>query len=346
MTLDVPVVDLRDAGSWHGRRAIAADVDTALHERGFMAVVNHGIDVRLIEALYATMDQFFALPLEEKMAASPSDPNSPRGYTFVGATTQASAHGEHTDPDLVETFNAGLEPIPDTPYYREAAEFFAPNLWPLALPVLPGLWNEYLGVMQSLTARIMSAMALALGLGGDFFTEVIDKPMASMTVNRYPELAVELADSQFRGGPHTDYGTITLLTTNRVPGLQLQDADGNWDHVRHVPGAIHVNTGDMLSTWSGGHWRSTWHRVVAPPGPPPYPARTSMAYFHSPNADALISPLPGVDSAGSLEPVRAGAYLRSKLDRYHTARTGPVGSSGGDTDGLNLVDGGAARSAR
>jgi isopenicillin N synthase-like dioxygenase len=326
VTIDVPIVDLREAGSVDGRRAIAAEVDTALHEHGFMAVLNHGVDVRLIEALYSTMDQFFALPLEEKLATSPSDPNSPRGYTYVGATTQASAHGEATEPDLVETFNAGLEPIPDTPYYREAAEFFAPNLWPASLPALPGLWHEYLGVMQRLTGRIMSAMALALGLDDDWFSAVIDKPMASMTVNRYPALENDLGETQYRGGPHTDYGTITLLTTDGVPGLQLQDADGNWDHVRHVPGAIHVNTGDMLSTWSGGHWRSTWHRVVAPAGPPPHPARTSMAYFHSPNADALISPLPGVAAAGQFEPIRAGTYLRSKLDRYHTARTGAAGN--------------------
>ena len=326
MTIDVPVVDIREVGRLQGRRAIAANVDRALHEHGFMAIVNHGISVRLIEALYSTMDQFFALPLEEKLAASPSDPNSPRGYTYVGATTQASAHGEATEPDLVETFNAGLEPIPDTAYYREAAEFFAPNLWPAALPVLPDLWHEYLGVAQQLTGRIMSAMALSLGLDDDWFTAVIDKPMASMTVNRYPALADDLGVSQFRGGPHTDYGTITLLTTDGVPGLQLQDADGNWDHVRHVPGAIYVNTGDMLSTWSGGHWRSTWHQVVTPPGTPPYPARTSMAYFHSPNADALISPLPGVEPAERYEPVRAGTYLRSKLDRYHTARTGSATS--------------------
>ena len=89
-----------------------------------------------------------------------------------------------------------------------------------------------------------------------------------------------------------------------------------------VPGAFHVNTGDMLSFWSGGHWRSTWHRVVPPPGGPPYPERTSLAYFHSPNADALISPLPGLDADyDGFEPIVAGRYLRAKLDRYYEARS-------------------------
>ena len=84
-----------------------------------------------------------------------------------------------------------------------------------------------------------------------------------------------------------------------------------------------MNVGDMLEHWSGGHWRSTWHRVVPPPGGPPYPERTSIAYFHSPNADALISPLPGLDAAGydGFEPIMAGRYLRAKLDRYYEARS-------------------------
>lgn len=324
MTVHVPVIDLLRADTVEGRQAIAADIDAALHELGFMAITGHRIDSRLIEALYVTMEMFFAMPLDEKLATTPADRGSVRGYRFVGATAQAHAHDESTEPVLVETFNAGPEPVPDTPYHRDAADLFAPNVWPPALPDLPALWRDYLRRASRLTEQIMSAMALALGLDDKYFTPLMDKSMASMTVNRYPALDGELGDCQFRGDPHTDDGTITLLVTDGEPGLQLQDADGNWDDVAHVPGAIHVNTGDMLSTWSGGHWRSTWHRVVAPPGPPPYPARMSMAYSHSPNADTLISPLPGLDAAGydDFEPIRAGTYLRDKLDRHHAARTG------------------------
>jgi isopenicillin N synthase-like dioxygenase len=62
--------------------------------------------------------------------------------------------------------------------------------------------------------------------------------------------------------------------------------------------------------------------VVTPPGPPPYPRRTSIAYFHSPNADALIEPLPGRSPAAGadIEPVLAGRYLQDKIARYHAAR--------------------------
>ena len=90
-----------------------------------------------------------------------------------------------------------------------------------------------------------------------------------------------------------------------------------------MPGAFHVNTGDMLAHWSGGHWRSTWHRVVPPPGGPPYPERTSIAYFHSPNADAVIAPLPG-RPAVEFEPVLAGQYLRAKIAKYHSIPARPA----------------------
>jgi isopenicillin N synthase-like dioxygenase len=332
MTIAVPVIDLSESGDGGSRRDIAAAIDDALHNVGFMAVTGHGVDPALTTGMFAAMDEFFAQPVEAKVAAAPLEPGSPRGYTYVGATAQASAHDVATKPDLVETFNAGLDPIPDTPYYRAAAEFFAPSIWPTVPAGLPGLWGAYLAAMQDLADRILGLMSDALGLGPDFFAAMIDRPMASATVNRYPALTERPPADQFRGGAHTDYGTITLLATDGVPGLQLQDADGEWVHVDPVPNSFHVNTGDMLSHWSGGHWRSTWHRVVPPSGPPPYPSRTSIAYFHSPNADTVISPLPitvrSGDPSGSLErtdfePVVAGTYLRAKLDRYHAARSAP-----------------------
>lgn len=316
--IELPVIDL----SSDDRAATAAAIDDALHRVGFMVVTNHGVPSEQVAAMFAAMDVFFALPTDEKMRVAPREAASPRGYSYLGSTAQANAHGEDTKADLAETFNAGLDPIPDTRYYRDAAEFFAPNLWPERPADLPEVWGRYLRSMQALADRILSLMAAALGLGDDYFGPLTDRPMASITVNRYPALDRRPEVGEFRGGAHTDYGTITLLATDGVPGLQLRDESGEWTHAESVPGAFHVNTGDMLSYWSGGHWRSTWHRVVTPPGEPPYPGRTSIAYFHSPNADATIAPLPGRSAAAGadIEPVLAGRYLHDKIARYHANR--------------------------
>ena len=236
--------------------------------------------------------------------------------------------------DLVETFNAGLDPVPDTAYHRAAAEFFTPNIWPATPAGLPvGLGRVPRGDAGP-RRRIMGLMAEALGLGGGYFAP-LHRP-ADGVDHRQP-----LPGARPRAGRRTSSAAARTPTTARsrcwrptaCPGLQLQDTDGSWAPTDPVPGAFHVNTGDMLAHWSGGHWRSTWHRVVPPPGGPPYPERTSIAYFHSPNADTVIAPLPG-RSPVEFEPVVAGRYLRAKIDRYYAPRRGS------DEDAHGAVHGG------
>ena len=249
MSLSVPVIDLGGAGSPAGRRRLAAAIDEALHEVGFMAVTGHGIDDGLVGTMFASMAEFFALPSDVKLRAAPQDPSSPRGYSYVGATAQANAHGVATMADLVETFNAGLDPVPATDYYREAAEFFTPSIWPDTPAGLPVVWERYRSAMQALVERIMGLMAEALGLDPGYFGPLIDRPMASITVNHYPALDHEPAENQFRGGAHTDYGTITLLATDGVPGLQLRDADGSWVSTGRSPAP---STSTRATCWPTG----------------------------------------------------------------------------------------------
>jgi isopenicillin N synthase-like dioxygenase len=120
---------------------------------------------------------------------------------------------------------------------------------------------------------------------------------------------------QYRIGPHTDWGGMTLL--DRQPGLgglQIQTLDDEWVDAPYVPGTLTVNTGDLISHWSGGRWRSTRHRVLAPPPEAPAEELLSLVFFHDPDYDAVITPL-GIPDA---EPVLAGDYLHAKL----TAITG------------------------
>lgn len=311
----VPVVDLADATTADGRRRVTAAIDDALGRVGFMALTGHGVSGGLLDRALSDTRTFFDLPTEEKLrTVSPTGAN--RGFKQLGSEAQAQANGLVTPPDLSETFAAGREEPPPGAHPAEAAVFPA-NVWPDRPTSLRSTYLDLLGVMDDLAATVLRLMAPALGVADGFFDERIGRTMASVRANHYPARATDPEDGQFRGGAHTDYGSITFLVSDGVPGLEIQGADDVWRPVARVPGALHVNTGDMLAHWSGGRWRSTRHRVVPPPGGPPHPQRISLVYFHSPDHDTVVSPVgrPGA------EPITAGEFLSGKLRRlYDVAR--------------------------
>jgi isopenicillin N synthase-like dioxygenase len=104
----------------------------------------------------------------------------------------------------------------------------------------------------------MSTCAKSIGSVSDTWT---------MNINHYPPVSVvgEPEPGQFRIGPHTDFGTVTIL--DREPGaggLQVySDADG-WADAPYDPEALTVNIGDLLEYWSGRRWPSGRHRVLPP----------------------------------------------------------------------------------
>lgn len=59
-----------------------------------------------------------------------------------------------------------------------------------------------------------------------------------------------------------------------------------------MPGAILVNSGDLLRRWTNHKWLSTLHRVVNLPGQDRY----AIPFFWNPRADFLMEALPGCTS--------------------------------------------------
>jgi len=118
-------------------------------------------------------------------------------------------------------------------------------------------------------------------------------------------------------GAHTDYGIVTVLYADRVPGLELLDKRGEWIGVVPEPGAYLVNVGDLLAQWSNDRWVSTLHRVVPPPSTTDGPSlRRSIAFFHDGDWDAMIQCLPtccSEDEPPKYAPVRALDHLLNKL---------------------------------
>jgi len=89
---------------------------------------------------------------------------------------------------------------------------------------------------------------------------------------------------------HTDFGSLTLLWSQNVAGLQIKTKEGEWKYVAPVDGGIICNVGDAMQFWSAGYLKSTIHRVVRPPQDQADGKRLGLFYFVRPGNDVDIAP--------------------------------------------------------
>ena len=90
---------------------------------------------------------------------------------------------------------------------------------------------------------------------------------------------------------HTDFGSITMLFSNEVGGLEIQTSDGQWYATDYVPEGVVVSFADIISVWSKGYVRSCMHRVVSPPAEQEHLERFSLIYFLRPSNQTRLEPL-------------------------------------------------------
>jgi isopenicillin N synthase-like dioxygenase len=317
--LNVPIIDLSGfrEGSAAARARIAAAVDEAAGRVGFMQIVGHGIPDDVLAGLTGAIDRFFALPTAAKETCRPASTATNRGYSAPRAERLSHSLGVYSPADLFEAFNIGVEAA-EYPHLDLPTDFYAANIWPAGLAAFRlavTAWFAHAGTL----ARLMTdVFALALDLPAGYFDPFQDHSLDVLRMNNYllPE-DVALEDGQVGMGAHTDYGIVTILWADPVPGLQILDGDGRWHDVVPAPGALLVNLGDLLARWTNDRWISTMHRVV----PPRDTAgrlvrRRSAAYFHDGNVEAVVSCLPGCATPqrpARYEPVVVADHLTAKL---------------------------------
>ena len=139
-----------------------------------------------------------------------------------------------------------------------------------------------------------------------------------MNINWYPPMTVagEPAPGQFRIGPHTDFGTVTVLDRELGRGgLQIWTEQDGWQDAPYEPGAFTINTGDLLARLSGSWWRSNRHRVLPPQAEAPDEDLVSLVYFYEADYDALIESLqPPIGKPNDYAPVVSAPFLKKRLD--------------------------------
>ncbi len=319
--MDVPLIDLQQ---WeHGDRVALADaVDAACQSIGFIQVVGHGIPADVIAAMLSESDIFFGLPLDIKLRAVPAHPGINRGYAAMGTEALAYSLGvDEARPDLFEAFNIGPDEVDRSdPFYADGRfGFFAQNVWPTEPSSLRPALNDYFAEAHRVAVCLTEVFSVALGLGEGWFRQFVDRSTVTMRVNHYERRAGESPPdtAQMRMGEHTDYGIVTVLYADAVPGLEIVGPDGAWHGVTPAPGALLVNLGDLTAQWTNDRWRSTLHRVVPPPsGSDGASLRRSVAFFFDGNHDARVECLPtccSEQNPARYAPTTAGDHLIAKV---------------------------------
>ncbi|MGZ7013057.1 MAG: isopenicillin N synthase family dioxygenase [Acidimicrobiales bacterium] len=338
----VPVIDISgwSAADPGGRARLAAEVDRACREVGFLQIVGHGVPRAVIDDLLAAADAFFARPVAEKLATESPRAELNRGYASLGSESLSYSLGVDAPPDLFEAFNIGADDLDDDDpvIAAERHRILAPNIWPDDMPGFREALVAYFAEAARLAHRLTSICAVALGLADDFFEDKTDHSTDTMRVIRYERRpgSPDPLPGQVRMGAHTDYGILTVLYADDVAGLEIVAPDGTWQSVIPVEGALLVNLGDLLAEWTNDRWRSTLHRVVPPPVGAEGPAlRRSVAFFHDGNYDALVEVLATCCSAENpprYPTILAGDHLMAKL----TAPRNQVASTATDFAGDRL----------
>ncbi|HYD09100.1 MAG TPA: 2OG-Fe(II) oxygenase family protein [Acidimicrobiales bacterium] len=295
----LPVVDLTAASA-------AADADRACREVGFFYVVGHGVDAALQRRLEEAAWSFFRRPESEKASiAMARGGRAWRGWFPVG--------GELTSgkPDRKEGVYFGAERPPSDVPLR------GPNLF--ASSAMRDVVLAWLDAMTALGHRLASLV----GVDGALLAP---EPTVLFRIFHYPPGGD--VDGEWGVGEHTDYGLLTILAMDDVPGLQVRARDGGWIDAPPLHGAFLVNLGDMLERLTGGAYRSTPHRVrnTSDVGRLSFPFFFDPAWTaHVPVPDGALPPEQRWDGADVLAGSSVGAYgdyLVAKVSKVFPALAG------------------------
>jgi isopenicillin N synthase-like dioxygenase len=300
---EIPILSLADEP-----RAFATDIGTSFRTFGFALVRDHGIDQALIDRAWELTAELLALPSEEKMRYFVPGMGGARGYTPFRTEVAKGA----TEKDLKEFWHVGR----DLPEGHPLAATMAPNIWPDRPADFKPVFTELFAEFDRAGARILSAIAIDLGLSEHWFDPAIEDGNSVLRLLHYPPVSAE-AGGAIRAGAHEDINLITLLLGAEEAGLELLGKDGRWLSIAPPAGALVVNIGDMLQRLTNHVLPSTTHRVRNPAGERAAFSRYSMPFFLHPRSDFALETLPVCISAENPNrypvTITADEYLQERL---------------------------------
>ncbi|XP_058129025.1 uncharacterized protein LOC131286699 [Anopheles ziemanni] len=338
----IPIIDLAHCGTEECPiRSVVNRVGHQLHkalsEKGIALLVNHGISEDKMKQVYGHLDDFC------KLADGTKETYLRKGEANHGYIKPGQERFDGKSKDLRHTYNICTlkpqdGPLPDEPLpgFREHVSDLATDFKRLSSLLLQALaagmelpYGYFLekhrhildgeGENQS-TFRLLYYPPLIEDDGKNellrgtckYSQQRCTKDEIDLSLPEdYRAKARELAEQEHenqqitRCGAHCDYGTFTLLAQDSEGGLEVKlPGTDRWKRVGHLPGAILINAGELLSTWTGDKISALEHRVIIPQEETIRTrGRHSLAFFVHPDNCISIAPidLPTSSSSNSLD---------------------------------------------
>lgn len=207
----------------------------------------------MIDDVWWQTQSFFALPIEEKLKILRSRDN-PWGFYHNELTKN-----QRDKKQVFDFTREGQDPI-----YGKS------NGWPEEQAQFKATMQAYFDACTGLSLKLLEAFCIGLELPAQFMhADFATNHTGFLRLNYYPvHDPIEGADDEHQPVAdlgvhhHTDAGALTVLIQDEVGGLQVH-RNGYWYDIPPTPGAIVINTGDMMQVWSNDVYHAPGHAKIA-----------------------------------------------------------------------------------
>jgi isopenicillin N synthase-like dioxygenase len=262
---------------------------SGLKDYGFVVLKEHDIPQDLFNQAYSLLENFYSLPVEQKMKYAGVH-GGQRGYTAFG-----TEHAKDSPVmDLKEFWHVGREVSPQ----HKFAKYYPKNVWPSEIPEFKPVFSNLYTALNNAGKAMLQALTFPLDVPQNYFDYMIEDGNSILRLLHYPPIAANTDARALRAAPHEDINLITILPAATAAGLQLKDRDGSWLEVEGNPGELIVDAGDMLARICNDVIPSTTHQVINTPEAA-QKSRYSMPFFMHPHPEAILSCIPSCKGTGA-----------------------------------------------
>ncbi|KAK9078297.1 hypothetical protein SSX86_002354 [Deinandra increscens subsp. villosa] len=238
LPLRLPTIDFSDINK-HNRGTVLwdstkAQVFKALQDFGCFEACFNEISSDLQSSLFSSLKQLFDLPLETK----------------VRNVTEKIYNGYIGQAKEVPIFESlGIE----------EPESFANLMWPQGNTEFSDNIKVYSEKLKVLDEVVRTMVLESLNLE-KYMDEHMDLTSYLVRVMKY---RTPLKDESNMGLlSHADKNILTILQSNEVEGLEVQNKDGEWFKVKFSPNSCVVMVGETFKVWTNKRLHAATHRVV------------------------------------------------------------------------------------